>query len=473
MMIIDGQEPPDALEELERRVDIVNRQLKVMRRDVIGSKGNKAFERAQEEIKALVGDYDPVQSSVIYILFLLPVVGFFGYPMFSSALRDLFEAFVSFKAVDGNAFAAELLRPTVNGVIVPACAITFGTLLATTVNVLRNRQVEMRACISKEACQLRLLRRAIFGMFGTAQHAARRKTALELVLNYTRATVIETREFAFDELSAIEEEGGSVSVNQLEEIAAMLHGIEGAAASRDFSVNSAQATLVNLNELRSDRLASLQSGFPVIHWIILGLLATSIVLLFMVDSNQDVLQYLNSLQLRLLFSILLTTFSATAGLCLDLADPFRGVTTINSAARQLVAVQLTIEADLAEVEADLQAKGYLSGSSRQLLDSRYPRYNQRLHVPQESWGIADTVYFHMLTGKPGSTVRMLGDVAAWVGRRRPRFRSSNRRVQADVAAHEDEVAPGAAVAAATAKAKKASKLRRLAAKAKKVASRSR
>ena len=46
---------------------------------------------------------------------------------------------------------------------------TLGTLLATTINVLRNRQVEMRACINKEVCELRLLRRAIFGMFGESR----------------------------------------------------------------------------------------------------------------------------------------------------------------------------------------------------------------------------------------------------------------------------------------------------------------
>jgi hypothetical protein len=46
--------------------------------------------------------------------------------------------------VDGNAFAATLLRPTVNGVVVPTLSIALGTLLATTVNVLRDRQVEHR-----------------------------------------------------------------------------------------------------------------------------------------------------------------------------------------------------------------------------------------------------------------------------------------------------------------------------------------
>ena len=49
--------------------------------------------------------------------------------------------------VDGNAFAATLLRPTINGVVVPTLSIALGTLLATTVNVLRDRQVLPPAAI--------------------------------------------------------------------------------------------------------------------------------------------------------------------------------------------------------------------------------------------------------------------------------------------------------------------------------------
>lgn len=39
----------------------------------------------------------------------------------------------------------------------------------------------MRTCLNKEACDLRLLRECIVGMYGTQQHARRRKAALELL----------------------------------------------------------------------------------------------------------------------------------------------------------------------------------------------------------------------------------------------------------------------------------------------------
>ena len=97
-------------------------------------------------------DLSESQVLAVASLLTLPILGFCFHPNIAEAVHVLIDSTNGFVQVDGRAYAAELIRPTVNGVLVPACAITAGTLLATTVNVLRNRQVEMRACISKEAC---------------------------------------------------------------------------------------------------------------------------------------------------------------------------------------------------------------------------------------------------------------------------------------------------------------------------------
>ena len=76
----------------------------------------------------------------------------------------------------------------------------------------------------------------------------------------------------------------------------MLHGVDGAAASRQSSVAKASDLLVSLNGHRSERVATTLSDFPRIHWAILIVLYTSIVVSFFLDSNQEVNQYLNSLQ---------------------------------------------------------------------------------------------------------------------------------------------------------------------------------
>ena len=74
----------------------------------------------------------------------------------------------------------------------------------TTVNVLRARQVDIRALINKEACDLRLLRRALFGMFGTKQHAGRRSRALTLLKRYVDQVNRECNIGAIERLQVLE-----------------------------------------------------------------------------------------------------------------------------------------------------------------------------------------------------------------------------------------------------------------------------
>lgn len=186
------------------------------------------------------------------------------------------------QAVDGNTFASDLLRPTITGVVVPVISIALGTLVSTTVNVLRARQVDIRALINKEACDLRLLRRALFGMFGTKQHAGRRSRALTLLKRYVDQVNRECNIGAIERLQVLELSGG-VSTNELDELSAMLHGIDGAAASRQGSVDSADAIISRLNSFRSDRVALLQTDFPDLHWIVSDAALMVHSLLFYID----------------------------------------------------------------------------------------------------------------------------------------------------------------------------------------------
>ena len=85
------------------------------------------------------------------------------------------------------------------------------------------------------------------------------------------------------------------------ELADMLHGVDGAAASRQSSVANAGSLCVSLNGHRSERVATTLSGFPDIHWSVLTVLYLCVVLSFLLDSNQEINQYLNSIQVRVRF----------------------------------------------------------------------------------------------------------------------------------------------------------------------------
>lgn len=73
----------------------------------------------------------------------------------------------------------------------------------------------LRSTINKEVCELRLLRRAIFGCFGTAQHSKRRAMALDLLHSYTQTLISETQMECIERLENIQKSGG-ISMNELD-----------------------------------------------------------------------------------------------------------------------------------------------------------------------------------------------------------------------------------------------------------------
>ena len=82
--------------------------------------------------------------------------------------------------------------------------------------------------------------------------------------------------------------------------------------------------LTRLRHERSIRLSALQSTYPPLHYVILALLAGSICINFLMETNQELLIFLSAIQLRILWSMLIGTFSALAVVNYDMRDPFRG-----------------------------------------------------------------------------------------------------------------------------------------------------
>jgi hypothetical protein len=214
-------------------------------------------------------DEDPLFLTVAAVP---PIAAFALYGEVASAVRALIDnfGFVG-NNVDGNDFANTLLRPAINGVVVPTLAIAAGTLLATTINVLRERQVDIRSCINKEACTLRLLRESTIGIWGTVQHAERRKAALGHLAEYTSMLISESDVGATERLENLQDrQTGGISDTSLNSYAGcallgnaralshpavsrprrMLHGIQGVASPRELSVKTSAELVVFLTNTR-------------------------------------------------------------------------------------------------------------------------------------------------------------------------------------------------------------------------------
>jgi len=204
-------------------IDDVRRVRSLARRDRLAQWRATVTEN-EEEVRETKDNY------FLLAAFLPTLIAFLSWEKISFGLSELLDMFGVINTESGNVFANNLLRPTITGVVVPVISIALATLVSTTVNVLRQRQVDLRAYVNKEACELRLLRRAVFGMYGTRQHAGRRARALTLLRGYVEQLIKECNEGAIDELEERQLTGG-ISVNELDRLSSMLHGVDGAGKS--------------------------------------------------------------------------------------------------------------------------------------------------------------------------------------------------------------------------------------------------
>ena len=291
-------------------IDDVRRARSLARRDRLAQ-----WQASAARVEELSRDQE--DKLLLAAAFLPAILAFLIHGNVSIMLSQFLSVVGVVNTAEGNLFADNLLRPTIIGVVVPVISIALATLVSTTVNTLRQRQVDLRAFINQEAGEIRFLRRAVFGMYGTRQHAGRRSRALSLLCGYVKQLMKESEDGAVDTLEEIQLSGG-IAANELDRFSAMLHGVDGAAACRQGSVDNADDLIMSLNALRSKRVALLLTDFPAIHWDIVAGLNASIIIAFLLTSNQPVMQYLDSFQLRCLFAIIVGVSSGTAVLCWDL-----------------------------------------------------------------------------------------------------------------------------------------------------------
>ena len=222
---------------------------------------------------------------------------------------------------------------------------------------------------------------------------------------------------AVEELEEMQLTGGIAS-NELDRLSAMLHGVDGAAASRQGSIANADDLILSLNGHRSKRVALLLTDFPAIHWDILAGLNVSIIISFLLASNQPVLQYLDSVQLRFLFAVVVGVASGTAILCWDLDNPFSGTFSIAGASSQLADLRVCLREDVREAVEESEE---ISTRTREFFRTKFsgptvdfPSSNESRDENSSRYGLLSTIYFHLLTGPFGAYLRLSGDFGAYL-----------------------------------------------------------
>jgi len=240
------------------------------------------------------------------------------------------------------------LTPTTNGIVVSSLATALGTLVSVTVWTLRSRQLDIKSTVNKEASELSMLHLSLSmsltpaGENPNVPAAVMYAEVIALLRQYCARVASECSASA--NLRTLERQ--DVGNTELRGIMRVLQACGPSRLS-----DQVTSTVSRLNDLRSGRLATLSTGFPPIHWVILALLASSIALCFLIEVDQSEGRFLSerpedSLRLRLVFTILVGTFSGLTSLCFDLNDPFRGSFRISGSTDQLYNMVETMDQEI-------------------------------------------------------------------------------------------------------------------------------
>jgi len=237
------------------------------------------------------------------------------------------------------------------GIVLPCVSFALGTLTATTISTLRQRQVQLRSELNTEACLIRNVLSAVEAIFPADVCECERLQAALLLRQYCSRVIIESRSGI--NMAKLELQGAANS--ELDGLTRLLHHSEQLPADYDrgrqprFVGTTEFVTQMYIEKLqfsRSSRLAVLETTFPTVHWLALVLLGSSIIFSFLLAADQETVLFLAKTQLRFLFSILIGALTATGCICADLNDPFRGAFRITPTTEQLVLIREIISQEL-------------------------------------------------------------------------------------------------------------------------------
>ena len=282
----------------------------------------------------------PWFNPIMVLPIITPILAYLTY----DDVAKLFDALVkslnqdkTWAAVDGGAYQAKIIAPAINGIVVPTISILFATLTSNTVTTLRTRQIDTHTYLNCEAGDLRLLS----SMVNSFPDSASKTMCLEYLKQYTCRLIAESHDESVTARSSFgstdsEMNGFITTLNALASDASSSRG-EGNIAPAILS--ESYGAVVRLNSSRSSRITTLQSTYPILHYAILGILAASICTAFLLETNQELLIFLNAIQLRILWTMLIGSFTALGVVCYDLSGPFRGSYRVSNAVDQLQTIR--------------------------------------------------------------------------------------------------------------------------------------
>ena len=308
-----------------------------------------------------------VEKTLTWAPIFCPILAYLLYDPTAAIFAKTLDVIANNKwfPVDGGAYQAKIIAPAINGVVIPAMSLLFANLIATTVTTLRQRQMDITTAINTEAGQIRRLTSLLDVFVSDVPESSYSSRSSNNPLGQLKKLQSKCRTYLLEYTSRlIAECHESVNYASLDttgmdsELNGLLTALNRHCANSNSEIGNAPSPIIlsetynavnTLSQERSNRITALQSTFPQLHYVIICFLALSICLTFLMETNQDILVFLNAIQLRILWTIIVGTFCALAAVIYDIQHPFRGTYKIApQSVNQLYTIRSTLLVSLDE-----------------------------------------------------------------------------------------------------------------------------
>lgn len=265
-----------------------------------------------EEDMLLLEKQDLTESLLVYLFPVVATVSAFTlYEGTSHAFHALVDSASHQKwyPVDGGALIGDIILPAINGPVLGTIGLLFATLVSTTIGNLYQRQMSISRSIVKEVDDLRRLGY----LFQSLPEPYRREAQMEL------------KKFVNQIFAAASKRNIGTSFYRdvtltpmfllLNKISCQVEMDESIKVS-GYILDEAYTLIRRINDERTAIAVLLRPAFPPLHYVNLIALGTCICLVFLIETDRDLIFFLAGFQLRMLWSILIGIFAMVSSACI-------------------------------------------------------------------------------------------------------------------------------------------------------------
>lgn len=268
-----------------------------------------------------------VQSFLLVsIPFAAMVASFHLYPIATSTFHDAIETLsdAPFSPVDGGVLKATVIGPAINGIVMPVISLLFASQVSTIGSTLRQRQLTVHTSLNKETEDVRVLF-FLIDLFPPGPRERLRSYLQQYVAHLSEESATDVDWSGLrpkdDALLAVLNELHNISANK---------SSDGGDDSNDTIyvspgiLSESYSAMNRIMSERAARITALQTFFPPLQIATIAILSVLISLVFFIETDQNILLFLGSFELKVIWSMLIGMFAAVLCVVYDLSNPFGG-----------------------------------------------------------------------------------------------------------------------------------------------------